>query len=90
MSEQREPFYFSKAAGGFADLTRWMKDAFAALRGNLIWVFVVIAIWGGMKLYDKFFPPKKVVAPVQVETNNGKLENGSDKRVSGGLIVINK
>ena len=84
----KEPFYFTKAAGGFVDLTRWAKDTFGTLRGVLAIAMIAASIFGIYKVTDLF--RKKPAPPVQVGTNSGTVETNSDKRTTFGLINVNK
>lgn len=83
MSADKEPFYFTKAASGFADVTRWGKDTFGTIRGLLALALVAAAIFGCVQLVKLW---KKPAPPVQIETNSGHVETGSDKRTKIGLL----
>lgn len=82
MSE-REPFYVSKAASGFVDLTRWGKDTFGTVRGLLALAMIAASIFGAVQLVKLW---KKPAPPVQIESNSGHVETGSDKRTKIGLL----
>ena len=74
MSE-KEPFYFTKAAGGFADVTRWLKDSFGTIRGLVALGLAVCAIFGcvyiGKRIVDRFFPKKETPQVGTVAADNG-------------------
>ena len=75
MENNKEPFYFGKAAQGFTDVTRWFKDTLGTMRGLFAIVLIVCAIFGltyiGKRLIDRVLPKKEIPQVGSVTADNG-------------------
>ena len=89
----REPFYFTKAAGGFVDVTRWLKDTFGTLRGLIAVAFILAAMFGcvyiGKRVVDRFFPKKETPQVGSVTADNGsRVETIKIEKQKNGFLNL--
>jgi len=93
MSEPKpkEPFYFGKQGEAMGDVTRWLKDAFAALRGNLALILICCAIFGvcyaGARIADRLLPKKQTPQVGEISnTGAGKVEIVTIEKQKNGFL----
>lgn len=70
----REPFYWGRAGVGFADITRWLKDTFAWLRGGLIWAIIIFI---ALSIHSHFSKPK--LLPQVINSGGAPVDNSTKK-----------